>query len=207
MYNHAVALGAVVTSSGGLRDLSAEVTPGRSSTSLHYLGRAVDLYIRSGMQSERDPYLVVRDGGSDEQPLWRVHCVSMSPRTDDPLYDSSLVREGKLECAIWQRGIGYRTIDRFARFVCLTNVMARYGWARVPSRSLWREDYLAVEWWHFQNEAGLDVGRTVFGDELRKIWSAEDVARSGLPLDAVWSGGSFCVDTPVAAPHQSVDPR
>src|SRR5690606_6115882 len=50
--------GAILTSSGGLRSLSADVGANRSATSLHYLGRAIDLYLYSGMVDPRvDPYV------------------------------------------------------------------------------------------------------------------------------------------------------
>lgn len=41
------AKGAVMTSSGGKRGLDATVSEGRSATSMHYLGRAFDLYLYS----------------------------------------------------------------------------------------------------------------------------------------------------------------
>ncbi|MBV9774293.1 MAG: hypothetical protein JO040_10110 [Gemmatimonadetes bacterium] len=190
-YRQVRALGGVLTSSGAIRALSAEVTPGRSSTSLHYTGRAIDLYLRTGMQGPDDPYLVARDGGPDEAPLWKVYCVSSTPETDHPLYDESLLLQGEMEYALWTAGEGYRTARR--RVVCfsLTDVLAAHGWQRIPSRPEWRTSYPSVEWWHFQHHAGLVPGETRFGDELERVWPAERVAASGLELGAVWRGLSF----------------
>ena len=66
------ALGGVLTSIGGLRDLTAQVAAGRSGTSLHYTARAIDLFTRSGMQATPGPYVVTRDGGTDANPLWKI---------------------------------------------------------------------------------------------------------------------------------------
>ncbi len=53
------AKGAVMTSSGGKRGLDATVSEGRSATSMHYLGRAFDLYLYSGMVNPAvDPYVI-----------------------------------------------------------------------------------------------------------------------------------------------------
>jgi thermitase len=185
------ALGGILTSSGGIRHLSVKATPGRSKTSLHYTGRALDLFIHTGMKGPNDRYAVVRDGGSDAHPLWKVYCISETPDTADPLYDASLVQQIELECAIWRAGKTYSTIKRSGRWICLTDVLARYGWNRIPARADWRSNYLSVEWWHFQHHKGLIVGQSKFGPELTAVWPAHKVQASGLALGAVWSGLSF----------------
>ena len=190
-YRQVRALGGILTSSGAIRALDAEAAAGRSGTSLHYTGRALDLCIHTGMLGPADPYLVVRDGGPDEAPLWSVLCVSTAPDPADPLYDASLLREGEVEAALWREGRGYRTITRRAVCFSLTDVLAAQGWHRIPARPDWRTSYLSVEWWHFQHHAGLREGETRFGDELRRVWPADRVERSGLALDAVWRGLSF----------------
>ena len=190
-YRRVRALGGILTSSGAIRPLDAGAAPGRSGTSLHYTGRALDLMIRTGMQGPADPYLVVRDGGPDEAPLWTVLCVSAEPDPADPLFDASLLREGEVEAALWCEGPGYRTVKRRARYFSLTGVLAAEGWQRIPARRDWRTSYLCVEWWHFQHHAGLREGESRFGDELRRVWPADRVEASGLALDAVWRGLSF----------------
>ena len=53
--------GGILTSSGGIRSLRAKVNASRSATSFHYSGRALDLYIYSGMVDvETDPYVISR---------------------------------------------------------------------------------------------------------------------------------------------------
>ncbi|MEJ7811492.1 MAG: alkaline phosphatase family protein [Gemmatimonadaceae bacterium] len=190
-YAQVKALGGVITSLGALRRLDAEVTPDRSPTSLHYTGRAIDLYTKSGMQGANDPYIVVRDGGSDDFPRWEVFCVSATPDPSSPLYDESLIAERELVAAIWEAGTGVVMRPRRARCFSLTRVLRQNGWLPIPSRSKWRARYLSLEWWHFQNQAGLVDGVSRFGDELEKVWPADAVVASRLTLDAVWRGQGF----------------
>src|SRR5215212_6034438 len=182
------ALGGRLTSSGAIRELSAQVSAGRSATSLHYTGRALDLFIGSGMQGPNDPYVVVRDGGGDDHPLWKLWCVVDASAPDDPL-----VAERELPAAVHRKGTptGVATQPRRARCFCLTDVLADFGWVRIPSRLAFRTDYMSLEWWHFQNQSGLVDGVTRFGDELLRVWPAPRVAASGLALNAVWSSQSF----------------
>lgn len=184
------ALGGILTSSGGIRALDAAAAPGRSRLSLHYTGRAIDLYIHTAMGGPDDRYAVVRDGEDGRHPLWKVYCLGETPDTADPLYDPSLVREMELECVLWRE---QRIITRRRRgaWICLTDVLSAHGWHRIPARADWRESYLSVEWWHFQHHGGLVAGRSRFGDDLRRAWPAARVETCGLPLDAVWTGLAF----------------
>lgn len=185
------ALGGILTSSGGLRGLSAPITAGRSRTSLHYTARAIDLYVGSAMQGMSDRYLVARDGGDDERPEWKLYCQSTDPIPTDPDYDESLIQEGELEHVLWRKKVGTVTVRRTLRYFCLTDVLAAEGWMRIPSRTGWRNDYMSTEWWHFQNHSGLVVGASTLGQELRKVWPASQVATSGLALGALWRGRAF----------------
>lgn len=175
--------GGLVTSSGGLRDVSEPATAGRSKTSLHYTARAIDLHVGSGMQARRTPYVVVRDGGTDVSPLWKVYCEVEG--------DAGETRE--LQALVWKRGQGVVATPLEVRCICITDLLAEAGWRRIPARPKWKTNYASCEWWHFQYEEGLQPGVTRFGDELRKVWRARDVERSGLALDAVWTHQSFAV--------------
>jgi hypothetical protein len=191
VYRRVHALGGIVTSDGAIRDLTATVTSGRSATSLHYTGSALDLFTSTGMQGNHDRYLVARDGGAADHPEWKVYCISVNPLTSDPSYDASLLHTGELEYAIWKHGVGYTTAKRTVDYFCLSDVFAELGWVNIPSRQLWKTDPMSVEWWHFQNQQGLVDNVTRFGDELEKVWPANLVAASGLKLDALWRGRSF----------------
>jgi hypothetical protein len=187
----AKALGGIVTSSGGIRSLREKATPGRSKTSLHYTGRAIDLYIYSGMQGATDRYMIVQDGGTPDHPLWKVLCVSTDPRPGDPLYDESLLKEGEVEYVIWRKNVGLVKAKRTARYFSLTDLFTKNGWNRIPARSDWKTNYLSCEWWHFQHHLGLVSGQSRFGPELMRAWPADLVNNSGLALDATWTNLSF----------------
>lgn len=196
------ALGGMVTSSGALRDLHEPATPGRSRTSLHYTGRGIDLYIESGARKATDPYLVVASLAGTT-PTWTVFCESRAPHPEDENFDASLITDGTLDCAIWKKGIGLTTLQRTTRYFSLTQLFIDEGWKPIPARSDWKTNYLSCEWWHFQNEAGLKLGVSTFGEELLKIWPRALVQASGLAVDAVWRGRSFQVastSTPAPAP-------
>jgi hypothetical protein len=192
-YNKVKALGGILTSSGSLRALNAQVTSGRSRTSLHYTGRAFDLFVYTGMQGPQDRYLVARDGGTDAAPEWKLYCTSVVPSTADPDYDESLIQTGTLEYAMWRKNTGYATAQRTETYFCLSDVLASFGWMRIPSRPLWKTDYMSVEWWHFQHHEGLVEGVSTLGEELFKIWPASAVKASGLALNAVWRGRGFAL--------------
>lgn len=186
------ALGGLVTSSGALRDLHEPATAGRSRTSLHYTGRAIDLYIESGMRTSRDPYAVV-PAVTGDRVTWTIWCESVSPEPGDDAFDPALIVEQELEYAVWKAGTGFTLARRRGRFFSLTALFRSAGWQPIPARADWRTTYLSCEWWHFQNQRGLVNGVTKFGDELRAIWPSTLVASSGLALNAVWSGQSFKV--------------
>jgi hypothetical protein len=148
------AAGGVVTSVGGFRGLGAPVTAGRSSTSLHYTGIAIDLATDTGMQDpERDPYLVEPDGRK-----WRLWCRS----------DSAPERE--IGAIVYRNGrIESHTVT--ARAFDFTAVAARNGFARIGPRGTFPADYLAAEWWHFQYEGALVPWLSQFGIELLSLAS------------------------------------
>jgi len=178
-----LAAGGVITSSGGRRAVTEPATPGRSKTSLHYTGRAIDLAVSSGMQPGKTPYIVVRDGGTDERPLWKLYCEVNS--------DDVPAETREWPALVWKKGKGAVVVPRQARAICLTDLFEAEGWRRIPARAGWQTTYMCCEWWHFQNESGLVSGQSRFGDELRKAWPAQAVAASGLALDAVWARQSF----------------
>ena len=199
------ALGGVITSSGALRDLHEPATPGRSRTSLHYTGRAIDLYIESGARRPKDPYLVVASQAGTT-PTWTIYCESRDPRPDDESYNASLIEERTLDCAIWKKGVGLDTIKRTARVFNLTQLFMDEGWKPISARSDWKTNYLSCEWWHFQNESGLRLGVSLFGDDLLKVWPRPLVESSGLALDAVWRGRYFQIPSGGATPAPGTPP-
>lgn len=146
------AAGGVITSAGSLRELTAQVTPGRSPTSMHYSGLALDLATRSGMQDPaQDPYIITQEGR-----FWRVWC-----RAENGA-------QRTLEAVRHSRGTT-RTTTVTARVIDLTEIFQRHGFQRIGPRSGFPADYGSAEWWHFQCEAALTPFLSQFGAELLSL--------------------------------------
>lgn len=164
VYNAIKAAGGIIPSSGGKRELSASVGAGRSKTSFHYTGRALDVMIHSAMTNPRtDPLVAVQD--SDEtNPLWRVFVKA---------------RDGEqmtLKGTVW-RASNPGTTTVTGTFVDLTALFAAAGFERIRARNNWRGSYINTEWWHFQHTGGLIVGESTFGDELLKVYDRRTLER------------------------------
>ncbi len=152
------AAGGKLTSSGARRMLNARVSPGRSATSFHYTGRALDLHVGSGMERPgRDPYVITRDG----ERYWRVY---------------ARASEGE---AMELEAISYRNRHRGRKvsgnFIDLTALFEQHGFQRIRARKSFFNGgtWLGAEWWHFQYQTGLQQGVTTFGDELLRVYSEE----------------------------------
>lgn len=195
-------LGGVVTSSGGLRDLKAPVDKAaRSATSFHYTGRAIDLYIYSGMIApETDAYVVVVD---DEDGFWQV----FARTEDESVSESTLIAckkvdlprgpanaEGKRPPVLCK----LETMPVVGRFFSVTDIFESHGFKRIPAKSAFTDDpkgrlYDAAEWWHFEDHSGLEVGKTTFGEVLLQVRTKKEL--EGTPpaafVDNVWNGKTF----------------
>ncbi len=164
VYKAIKAAGGIIPSSGGKRELSASVGAGRSKTSFHYTGRALDVMIQSAMTDPRtDPLVAVRDSG-EANPYWRVYA-----RTRDG-------EQMTLDGMIWKADSPTnKTIT--GTFTDLTRLFAEAGFDRIRARNNWRKTYINTEWWHFQYTRGLVVGQSTFGDELLKVYDRATVQR------------------------------
>jgi hypothetical protein len=165
VYESAHAVGALLTSSGGKRDLNAPVSAGRSATSFHYSGRALDLFLYSGMVNPAtDPYVVVRDG---DPLLHRVY---------------ARCRAGSGEALTLNQVVTYTkrqaTLSVSGNFIDLTALFESQGFKRIRARPNFPTggDPIGAEWWHFQDEAGLVVGQSTFGQELLRVYSEATLA-------------------------------
>ena len=180
------AVGAVATTSGGMRSLTAEVTPTRSATSLHYLGLAWDLHVGSGMAAgAKVPYLVTRDQQLPKH--WRVYARCA------PGFGTVQ------ELAAVIAGQGVREIT--TQVVDLTEIMLKHGFHRIPSRpSSWTKIetdasvHAGTEWWHYQYEVGLQQHATSFGEMLLRVHPGGSELFSSPPWkyrDWLWGRGGF----------------
>lgn len=165
VYQRISSAGGIIPSSGGKRALSASVGAGRSKTSFHYTGRALDVMIGSAMKNPKtDPLVVVQD--SDQtNPYWRVYakCSNGGQRMT-------------LNGLVWKKN-SPRTKTVTADFIDLTEQFDAAGFGRIRARKNWKKNYINTEWWHFQYTVGLIVNQSSFGDELLKVYDRNMLKR------------------------------
>ena len=165
VYDTVRAQGGVMTSSGGLRSLNATVTRSRSAVSFHYLGRALDLFIYSGMvDPETDPYVISREAARSYRVFARCS-KDNNPAAELP--PSIAVPE----VITYQRRTGGPSLT--GHFLDLTALFAEAGFRPIQARRRFEEgaSMMGAEWWHFQNESGLVAGQSTFGFELLRVYA------------------------------------
>ena len=164
------ALGAIMTTAGGRRGLSGKASPSRSRTSMHYLGRAFDLALPSGMQNpKKDPYVIVQREDDPRRFVVWARCES----TEVP--EKTLMG---MRCSTRGGKTFLTKVEVTDRFVNFTELAAEHGFTPIRARRSFLRGgrYTGAEWWHFQWEKGLEKGRTTFGSELLRVYP-EDEAR------------------------------
>ena len=162
-----VEAGGMLTSSGARRSLNAKVGASRSATSFHYTGRALDLFVGSGMENRaRDPFVVA----ADSDRYWRVYV--RAPGGETMEIDAVTYGSRKTGRAVT------------GSFIDLTSLFKAEGFERIRARRSFFTGgtWLGAEWWHFQYEKGLEKGKTTFGDQLLKLYT-EDEARVTPPWE------------------------
>lgn len=147
--------GGILTSSGSMRDLGGKLNPNRSATSFHYVGRALDLFVWSGMvDAQKDPYVTIFQGDRNYRVFARASDGEQMT-LDAATYQA---REGGIQVA--------------GRFVDLTALFEEVGFRSIRARRSFLKDgnKLGAEWWHFQYEEGLIPGVSTFGEELLRLY-------------------------------------
>lgn len=181
------AAGGKITSSGGRRFLSAAVGPNRSKRSLHYLGRAHDLFVQSGMLAPTvDPYVVHI---SDEM------ISSWNKNDNKHLYKHfdvyARVKDGP-EITLNGFTYNHEIVPVTGNFINLTEVMISHGWYPIPPRiTFWmKKSRLASEWWHYQS---LPPEGATFGEELLKVYPISKLRNSPVWQfrNSVWKGSTW----------------
>lgn len=174
LYGEVHALGGIITSAGGRRSLASKASPSRSKKSMHYVGRAFDMALPTGMRDvDTDPFLIERDTGRK----WTVWC-----RTEDPSVPTVDIKacwvtskknvKGKRYTQIKSKNISVRAFN-------FTEVAKKHGFNRISARRSFFNggSYGGAEWWHFQWETGLSKGVTTFGEELLKCYTREEAEK------------------------------
>ncbi|MDE1463457.1 peptidoglycan-binding domain-containing protein [Spartinivicinus poritis] len=160
---HVIKAGGKLTSSGARRALNAHVGASRSATSFHYIGRALDLFVGSGMENRaKDPFIVTPDEGR----YWRVFARA----------------EGGTEMELNAVTYGSRNHGKSitGKFIDITELFEKEGFKRIRARRSFLKggSWLGAEWWHFQYEKGLEKGISTFGDELLKVYTERQLQGS-----------------------------
>lgn len=153
------AAGAILTTSGAVRSLSAPVSAGRSVTSIHYSAAAFDVATVSGMRLSEggdptnQPYVVVKDG-----PRWQVFVRAAAGQTLT------------LDAVTW-RNEATSTRSVTGQFLDFTAMARAHGFARIGHRSDFPGNYTSAEWWHMQSEQALVPFISQFGAEIISLAS------------------------------------
>jgi hypothetical protein len=159
-----LALGGLLTTSGGIRELTQSGGPNRSMVSFHYLGLALDLFIYSGMiDPAHDPYVVAFDENDTQNRSFRVWARCSTSKVK-PRKITRVVTYGQRDGSL---------PDIEGPFVDLTALFLDQGFSRIPPRPAFfaGTSDMAAEWWHFQFEKPLFPHASTFGSELLKVYS------------------------------------
>ncbi|WP_167756949.1 peptidoglycan-binding domain-containing protein [Leifsonia flava] len=147
----------LMTSAGASRALDAAIRTGRSGTSIHYSGAAIDLATTSGMVSDQSAnannqlYVI-----TDESGRWRVWA------------RSEFGQDSTLDAVEWAEGrTSTRTVE--GRFIDVTAAAERRGLQGIGPRSTFPGDYLSAEWWHLQSADALVPWASQFGSEVLSL--------------------------------------
>jgi peptidoglycan hydrolase-like protein with peptidoglycan-binding domain len=152
--------GGVITTAGGVRNLTEPANQHRSAKSMHYPGLAFDVALTSGFFKPRTDNFVVTRGATS---YWNVWCRATNgePRTLQAVSWKS-----------WNSGVDVLT-DVGGRFVDFTLLARRHGFHPIAPRQAFlrpaERHYLSAEWWHFQANDLLVPEFSQLGIELLRI--------------------------------------
>jgi len=191
-------LGGQISSSGARRLLSTKVTKGRSATSFHYTGLAVDLLLpHTAKKPERDIFIVEHDTSVPGKKRFIVW--AKSSKTSG-VVDKGQVKfevEHKTLNAIREKNGQPPVVEPMTGyFVNITKIMMAYGLEGIgPVGKSWYQKSAAggaSEAWHFdfRNNAGLTTGSTTFGMVL-ETFANPSTDPPWREAGRVWRGGYF----------------
>ncbi|MEM9717303.1 MAG: peptidoglycan-binding protein [Pseudomonadota bacterium] len=168
--------GAILTTSGGIRSLTANVSSNRSATSMHYVGRAVDLFVYSGMNNiDDDPYVIrprksapTGDETRGTDRYWTVYARCKK--------QGNLAKHQTFEDAVTYRN-RKSGVETSGKFLNLTELFRLHGFSAIRARPSFERggSWLGAEWWHFQYEKGLVKGVSTFGGELLRTYNRASI--------------------------------
>lgn len=165
--------GVLMTSAGAYRNLAAEVTSGRSTTSIHYSGVAFDLSTVSGM---------VR-GSPQEKASDRLYVITREETGWKVWSRSETGSQQTLNALEWSNG-ETTTREVTGNFIDVTEICSTHGFQPIGPRANFPKIYSNAEWWHFQNEEILIPWISQFGAE---ILSLDTISKTALKNnEGIW---------------------
>lgn len=170
LYNEVKSFGGVITSAGGF------VIKGRVrdngihyDSSMHSLGVAFDMSLDTGMSNlQKQPYIITQDPNKGKG-RWIVWCKTNNPKV--PIVTlQAILHSGKT--TTYNNTITTRAFN-------FTELAVKYGFIPIPANKPFFEfgTYTASEWWHFQFTANFVKGKTLFGEEVLKIYSEAEAEK------------------------------
>ena len=196
-------LGAHVTSIGCVRSIQVGGGKAQSKCSNHYVARAWDLSLPSVYRNiAKVPYLLTKNKPfpNIDDKGWTVwaKCDGGELRTLEVVTARTVNVKKK-------KRLDFKVKTVEARVVSLTAIAAKHGFHPIGSRRSAfrgfhrvsdnhyrsRGRFTALEGWHFQNETGLIHGESVYGTELMKVYSLDQLQAKFIFWDEVkgWRWG------------------
>jgi hypothetical protein len=195
-YNKIIALGGVLTSGGGRRDLS---TIDKPRLGMHNIGRAIDLGAYSGLygninENEDTVYLVIRDNPNNEKSLYTVWCpiVKTRPDFDQAVYNAALNETGLITNQTFTVSL-VKTLQNQSTYQWtgeafnLTKILEDQGFVRIPPIDdyLTKGNFKGTEWWHYEIHDGLVVNETTALNEMLKMYTLKEAMEKHKYFDEV----------------------
>lgn len=158
--------GGKVTSSGGVRKLSSTAKFGRIQKSLHYIGRAFDLYVYSGgWRPGDDAYVLQLDPHTRLWTVWARSYNGTQEEKELTIKTFKRKKDGKIEL---------RDSVIRGRFFNFTELAKSHGFTPIPAGKSFIKDgykYANAEWWHFEDRRNL----LTFKQELLRTYKIEEI--------------------------------
>lgn len=173
IYKEVKKLGGKMLVSGAGRSLERTAGVGASKSSLHYIGRAFDIAISTGLKNpESDPHIVT----VDEKNRWVVWF--RTKNKDIPEIELDAIKwEAKPTDKEKNAGTGLSQKKKIkARVFNFTEIAEKHGFSRIRAWDRFYKiggPYDESEWWHFQFLAGLRAGESIYGEEMLLVYPKE----------------------------------
>jgi hypothetical protein len=172
-------LGGVITSAGGRRSLDTVAnSSSQSKTSLHYIGRAFDMALSSGMNnpSGPDPFVIMPTTNN----RWVVWCKSSIPPNDlkNKCIAQGIEGGSRIVMGAYMANRKMKIMSYSGIMFNFTALAKKFGFDNIAARQSFTDNGIitGAEWWHFQDVSGLEIGVSTFGQELLRLYDEDEAS-------------------------------